>query len=544
MAVAVLVPFTFGMAAGVGADLARCHLHRRHLRRRLRGDPAQYAGHAVVDRDDLRRLSDGARRQGRSGADAGLPVVGGRWPGRRWFPAAAGAADGDRGAEVRAGRVFLARAVRPDADRLARRGQHDQGPDRRRHRVAAVDGRRGRGRWRHPLRRRLDGTARRHRRRVGLDRPVLHPGPHRTRRDAGRAPRIRQPGGGLQAARGRSDPAAAPRSTLPAVRSSALSSASCQVRVGRSRRWWRIRRPNVPRLGARISARASPTALESWSSIALAKDWFPPSRLQNTPSWHYVHSDQWRYEKDFTDYHTVPQHGGEDTTAKGHTMDMQVRAVRQGWLPFYPQFPENPLDVVKQARAAGAGLAGRNRGLDRRAAEEQRDEVLRRGSRRRGELAARVVHLARQRAHGQCQGPRVFPAALSGHARQRGRQRPGARLGQGGRLARACAARERWTWSSISTSAWIRRRSIPTSSCRPPRGTKRRTSTRPTCTASSTRCRRRCRRAGSRRATGRSSRKSPRSSPSSPRSTSRTRWKTSSRRRWPTTRPPRSLSPT
>ena len=46
--------------------------------------------------------------------------------------------------------------------------------------------------------------------------------------------------------------------------------------------------------------------MESWSSIALAKDWFPPSRLQNTPSWHYVHSDQWRYEKDFTDYHTVP----------------------------------------------------------------------------------------------------------------------------------------------------------------------------------------------------------------------------------------------
>ncbi len=94
--------------------------------------------------------------------------------------------------------------------------------------------------------------------------------------------------------------------------------------------------------------------MESWSSIALAKDWFPPSRVQNTPSWHYVHSDQWRYERDFTDYHTVPQRAHEGTTARGHTMDMQVRAVRQGWLPFYPQFPENPLDVVKQARADGA----------------------------------------------------------------------------------------------------------------------------------------------------------------------------------------------
>ena len=94
--------------------------------------------------------------------------------------------------------------------------------------------------------------------------------------------------------------------------------------------------------------------MESWSSIALAKDWFAPSRVQNTPSWHYVHTDQWRYEKDFTDYHTVPQNQRENSTAHGHTMDMQVRAVRSGWLPFYPQFPENPIEVVKEARQQGA----------------------------------------------------------------------------------------------------------------------------------------------------------------------------------------------
>ncbi len=94
--------------------------------------------------------------------------------------------------------------------------------------------------------------------------------------------------------------------------------------------------------------------MESWSSIALAKDWYPPSRLQNTPSWHYVHTDQWRYEKEFTDYHTVPRNPSENSTASGHTMDTQVRAVRQGWLPFYPQFPENPIEVTKQAREAGA----------------------------------------------------------------------------------------------------------------------------------------------------------------------------------------------
>ena len=93
---------------------------------------------------------------------------------------------------------------------------------------------------------------------------------------------------------------------------------------------------------------------ESWASIALAKDWFGPSRLQNTPSWHYVHSDQWRYEKSFTDYHTVPENQPEKTLAKGHTIDVNVKAVRNGWLPFYPQFESNPIDLAKEARTNGA----------------------------------------------------------------------------------------------------------------------------------------------------------------------------------------------
>jgi len=94
--------------------------------------------------------------------------------------------------------------------------------------------------------------------------------------------------------------------------------------------------------------------MEPWSAIAFARDWFPASRLQNAPSWHYIHTDQWRYEKSFTDYHTVPTNQQEGSLANGHTADTQVRAVRNGWLPFYPQFNTNPLDVVKQAESAGA----------------------------------------------------------------------------------------------------------------------------------------------------------------------------------------------
>jgi nitrate reductase alpha subunit len=94
--------------------------------------------------------------------------------------------------------------------------------------------------------------------------------------------------------------------------------------------------------------------MEPWSNIAFAKDWYPPSRLQNAPSWHYMHSDQWRYERSFRDYHTVPEGQPEKSLVDGHTADVNVRAVRNGWLPFYPQFDRNPIDVVGEARAAGA----------------------------------------------------------------------------------------------------------------------------------------------------------------------------------------------
>ena len=94
--------------------------------------------------------------------------------------------------------------------------------------------------------------------------------------------------------------------------------------------------------------------MESWSAMAFGKDWYPGVRLQNAPSWHYVHTDQWRYEKEFTDYHTVPRDQPEKSLAKGHTMDAQVRAVRNGWLPFFPQFDRSPLEVAREAEAAGA----------------------------------------------------------------------------------------------------------------------------------------------------------------------------------------------
>ncbi|MFN8626686.1 MAG: nitrate reductase subunit alpha [Candidatus Binatia bacterium] len=91
------------------------------------------------------------------------------------------------------------------------------------------------------------------------------------------------------------------------------------------------------------------TPMASWSTVALALDWSRPPRLQNGPSFHYVHSDQWRYEKTFADYR--PPSG---RFAKPHFMDHQAAAVRMGWLPFYPQFNRNPVALASEAAQAGA----------------------------------------------------------------------------------------------------------------------------------------------------------------------------------------------
>lgn len=87
----------------------------------------------------------------------------------------------------------------------------------------------------------------------------------------------------------------------------------------------------------------------SWGAVAFAKDWDMVPRHQNTPSYHYVHTDQWRYERGYAAYDPTVQASKDD-----HTIDHQVRAVRKGWLPFFPQFDENPLETIREAREAGA----------------------------------------------------------------------------------------------------------------------------------------------------------------------------------------------
>jgi nitrate reductase alpha subunit len=90
----------------------------------------------------------------------------------------------------------------------------------------------------------------------------------------------------------------------------------------------------------------------SWAPIAFATDWLKPPRQMNTPSFHYVNTDQWRYERTYTERQPVARPGQEMT--QEHTIDSQIRAVRMGWLPSYPQFDRSSLEIVKQAEKAGA----------------------------------------------------------------------------------------------------------------------------------------------------------------------------------------------
>src|SRR5690606_35984896 len=89
----------------------------------------------------------------------------------------------------------------------------------------------------------------------------------------------------------------------------------------------------------------------SWGPIAFAGDWGGPPRLQNAPSFHYIHSDQWRYDRAFSEVCPVTDAG--HPMAHGHTADKQALAVRSGWLPCYPQFNKSNFDVVREAEAAG-----------------------------------------------------------------------------------------------------------------------------------------------------------------------------------------------
>ncbi len=130
-------------------------------------------------------------------------------------------------------------------------------------------------------------------------------------------------------------------------------------------------------------------------------------------------------------------------------MDVQVRAVRNGWLPFYPQFNRNPLEVVRGGRSGGR----------RRPTTRSSHYVVE-------QLKARQLQFAVEDPDAPENWPRVWfiwrgnalMASAKGHEyflkhylgthTNAIAEDLAAGLGAGGRVARARARRERWTSSS------------------------------------------------------------------------------------------------
>ena len=88
-----------------------------------------------------------------------------------------------------------------------------------------------------------------------------------------------------------------------------------------------------------------------WTALAFALDWGRPPRQMNSTSFFYAQTDQWRYEKLGVDEILSPL---ADKAAFGGSMiDYNVRAERMGWLPSAPQLRTNPLQIARDAKAAG-----------------------------------------------------------------------------------------------------------------------------------------------------------------------------------------------
>ena len=90
--------------------------------------------------------------------------------------------------------------------------------------------------------------------------------------------------------------------------------------------------------------------VDSWGAIAFARDHVGAVRLQQAPIWHYINTCQYRYDGHFSRYNTVP----DNELTQEHTADLIYKAVRMGWMPFFPQFRENTLDLCREAEEAGA----------------------------------------------------------------------------------------------------------------------------------------------------------------------------------------------
>ena len=88
-----------------------------------------------------------------------------------------------------------------------------------------------------------------------------------------------------------------------------------------------------------------------WLPLAFGLDWSRPPRQMNSTSFFYNHSSQWRHEK--VSIHDVLSPLADKGQMPEAMLDYNIQAERMGWLPSAPQLNQNPLQVCRDAEAAG-----------------------------------------------------------------------------------------------------------------------------------------------------------------------------------------------
>lgn len=91
-----------------------------------------------------------------------------------------------------------------------------------------------------------------------------------------------------------------------------------------------------------------------WATVTTGSDWLGPARRSQGTTFYYWATDSWRHELlDIKSMSPEPTRG----VLPAHPADCNVIAARLGWMPYYPQFRQNPLNICDDAVAAGAADA-------------------------------------------------------------------------------------------------------------------------------------------------------------------------------------------
>jgi nitrate reductase alpha subunit len=91
--------------------------------------------------------------------------------------------------------------------------------------------------------------------------------------------------------------------------------------------------------------------ITGWATLAFGLDWQrPPRQMQGTVYW-YLATDQWRYDPFTSEVMASPL--AEGRFAGRTAADNIALASRLGWMPSYPTFNRNPLDLADEAERLG-----------------------------------------------------------------------------------------------------------------------------------------------------------------------------------------------